>query len=223
MTAPIRARIWPLRAVRDAKQPPARQQDELLSFLNCYPQDTEVGPVLVGRPGFGLMGVQLGSGSNRRGQLVAQFTKRAGTTYTVVICGGKFYAYDWGTDTFTEVLDSTDFSGASITLSATAKCYATTFADKLLVSDGVNVPWAWDGTSHGGLTKCTNAPVIYGPPVVYYAKWFGIKNTARSTPVWSEEGEVNLGFEAGGYNNAWDLIQTRTEGLTALAASNQAL
>ena len=223
MTAPVRLRIWPLRAVRDAKQPPARGGDEVLALVNCYAEEREIGPLIVTRPGFAKIATQLGAGANRRGQLVTQFTKRNGTTYTVLICGGKFYTYDWGADTVTEVLDSTDFSGASITLSAAAKCYAATFADKLIVSDGVNVPWAWDGTSHGGLTKCTNAPVIYGPIVVYYAKWVGIKNTARSTIVWSEEGEVNVGFEAGGYNNAWDLVQTRTEGLTSLAASNDAL
>lgn len=220
-------RIWPIRAVRDAAQPPARGEDEVFALENVYAQDTEVGPLLVGRPGLTKLGTggtaNLGASSTRTGQLVIQFTKRSGTTYTVVICGGKFYTYNWSTSVFTEVLTSSDFSGAFITLSSSARCYGVVFADHLVVSDGTNTPFAWDGTTNGGLTKLTNAPVCYGQPVVYYAKLFMIKNTARSTLVWSEEGVLNTGYEAGGYNNAWDLVQTSTDGIEAIAATDAAL
>lgn len=397
--------------MQDAPQPPARQADEMLAMENVLTIDTDTGPRLVGRPGFTLMGGQLGGVGARTGQRAYQFTKRDGTEYTVVFCGGRVYAYTWATNVFAsdvtvtnlvaqptalgtspwvnfgatitantttapdgtvtadtasaptdvynnrvyypfvpgatslnvsmfvkagtsattflylndntaatgrsviidwvagvptvtntgagtlgttpvigatsgpdaygfyrisfsitgvsavnnyrleyypsfagsvgqtsivwgvqvttgttlqpyeqplpavpaEILTATDLSGASITLDASAKVYCATFADQLVVSDGVNVPWAWDGTSHGGLTKLTNCPVLYGQPVVYYGKLFGIKNTARQTIVWSEEGTPNTGYEAGGYNNAWDLVQTRTEGLVALAATNEAL
>ena len=98
--------------------------------------------------------------------------------------GGKFYTYNWGTDVFTEVVTAANFTTASITLSSTAKCYAVTMADKMVVTDGVNTPWMWDGTTGAsGLTKLTNCPVLYGRPTVYYAKLFGIKNTERSTMV----------------------------------------
>lgn len=223
-----RYRTWPIKSIRDPAQPPARRPDEVVLLQNCYAQDTEVGPLIVGRPGLSLLGaggtIPLGSGSTRNGQLVCQFTKRAGTTYTVVIVGGKFYTYNWSTNAFTEVVSAANFATASITLSSTARCYATAFADTLVVSDGVNKPWTWDGQSGaGGLTSLTNAPVCYGPLVVYYAKLFAIKDTARSTIVWSEEGTPGTGYEAGGYNNAWDLVQTSTEGLRALAATDSAL
>lgn len=219
-----RFRLWPLRAVRDAQQPTGRVEDEVFTFQNCYAQDTEVGPLVVGRPGFSAMGVQLGSSGTRRGQLITQLTKRDGTEYTVAIVDGLFYTYNWGTDTWSEVVTTANFTTASITLSATATCYATTFADQLIVSDGVNLPWAWDGQSGaGGLTSLTNAAVAFGPPVVYYGKLFFVKNAARQTIIWSEEGDPETGYEAGGFTNAWDLIQTRTEGLTALAATNEAL
>lgn len=223
-----RYRLWPLRAVRDTDQPPGRREDEVFLMENCYAQDSEVGPLIVGRPGITELGVggtsQLGTGSTRDGQLVIQFTKRSGTTYTVVIVGGKFYTYNWSTDAFTEVVSAANFATASITVSASARMYGVVFADTLVVSDGVNKPWTWDGTSGAsGLTSLTNSPVIYGQPAVYYAKLFGIKNTARSTIVWSEEGTPNTGYEAGGYNNAWDLVQTSTEGLEAIAATDEAL
>lgn len=226
-----RHRVWPIRAVRDAKQPPARDTDEVFRLENCYAQDTEIGPLLVGRPGFWLMGtvgsgagVQLGSGGNRRVQLIHQLTKRNGTEVSMVLCGGQLYTYNWSTNVWTESVTAANFATASITLSASARCYAVNFADTVVVSDGVNKPWTWDGTAGaGGLVSLTNAVVAYGPPAVYYGKLFFIKNAARGTFIWSEEATANTGYEAGGYNNAWDFVQTATEGLVSLAATNDAL
>lgn len=181
---------------------------------NVYSLDSRMGTRIVGRPGFVQTGTQLGGAGARRVQGIYQFTKINGTEYTVAIVGGKFYTYNWGTDTWTE-----DTPGAA-TISTTATCYFTTFADVLVVSDGTNTPWKWDGTND---TVLSNAPVIYGQPVVYYAKLFGIKNTERSTIVWSEENDPTTGYEAGGYNNAWTLGQTEQEPLFVLIPSNEAL
>lgn len=226
--------IWPMRAVRDALAPQARQQDELWRLENVYAQDTEVGPLLVGRPGFWLLGEHgtestfvTGLGAtigNKRTQLIHQVTKRDGTEISMVIVEGLIYTLNWATQVWTETVTTANLTTAGITLSDSARCFAVTFADKVIVSDGVNTPWAWDGTAGaGGLTLLSNAPVFYGPLVVYYAKLFGIKATARQTFVWSEEGDPTIGYEAGGYNNAWDFVQTATEGLQALASTNEAL
>jgi hypothetical protein len=208
--------------MRDAAHPDQSDPKYAAQIVNMYPQDSPLGPVLVGRPGFSLMGAQLGTAGARTSQLIVQFTKRSGTEYRVQICDGLFYTWDGAA--WNEVVTTANFTTAGITLSTTARCYAITFNDTLLISDGVGKPFTWDGTAGaGGLTSLTNAPVLYGQPVVYYAKWFGIKNTARQTIVWSEEAAANTGFEAGGYNNAWDLVQNQTEGLIALAATNEAL
>jgi hypothetical protein len=69
----------------------------------------------------------------------------------------------------------------------------------------------------------TNCPVLYGPPTVYYSKLMGIKNSARNTVVWSEEGDPNLGYEAGGYNNAWDNPGGYSDPLTSVVGTNEAL
>lgn len=159
-----------------------------------------------------------------RGQLVYQFTKIDGTQYTVGIAGGKFYTLNWATGVWTEVVTGANFATATITVSSTARCYAVTLNDKMIVSDGVNKPWSWDGQSGaGGLTSLTNAPVFYGQPTVYYAKLFGIKNTERSTVVWSEENDPTTGYEAGGFNNAWTLSQTGSDPLFAIRATNEGL
>lgn len=198
--------------------------DPSLAFLiqNCYPRDSARGGGLVGRPGFQQAGAQLTGGGV--GQLVYQFTKLAGTEYTIAIAGGRIFAFDWSARTWSEPVTTANLTTAAITLSPTAKCYAVTMADKMIVTDGVNTPWMWDGTAGaGGLTKLTNCPVLFGAMTVYYAKLFGIKNTERSTMVWSEENDPTIGYEAGGYNNAWQLGQADQEPLYALYGTNQSL
>lgn len=200
--------------MHDSQDPQTADPKYAKYLQNVYSLDSQMGTRIVGRPGFIQTGTQLGSGGNRRVQGIYQFTKIDGTEYTVAIVGGKFYKYTWGTDTWTE-----DTPGAA-TISTSATCYFTTFADVLIVSDGTNTPWKYDGTTD---TVLSNAPVIYGQPVVYYAKLFGIKNTERSTIVWSEENDPTIGYEAGGYNNAWTLGQTNQDPLYALIPSNEAL
>lgn len=215
----------PYRGMRDSLDPVVATADRARLLQNVYPLDPVNGSAVVGRPGFQQAGAQLGAVGKRTGQLIYEFTKRDGTTKTVAIVGGQgIYTFNWSTRTWTLVVTVANLTTASITLSETARCYAVTFTDKLVVSDGTNKPWTWDGTAGaGGLTSLTNAPVIYGQPVVYYAKLFGIKNTERSTLVWSEENLPGTGYEAGGYNNAWTLGQTNSEGFYALAATNEAL
>lgn len=218
-----KARFGPFIGMRDSLDPPANHPNLARVLRNVYPAQVGHHARVVGRPGFEQLGTQLGSSGRRTGQLICQFTELDGTEHTIAIVGGHFYEYDWIGGSWTEVLDAADFSGASITLSQTARCYAVTFNNQLIVSDGVNTPWAWDGTSGGGLTSLTNCPVLFGPPTVYYGKLFGIKSSERSTFVWSEENQPNTGYEAGGYNNAWTIGQTDTNQLTCLLGSNEAL
>jgi len=204
----------PYVGMRDSKDPAAASPRYAYNLQNMYPLDPEINAGWEGRPGFDQAGVQLGSAGKRTSQLIYQFTALDGTEYTCCIVGGKLYTYAWATSTWT------DKSAGQSTTSETARCYAVTFADKILVSDGVNVPWTWDGTNFVALTNC---PVLYGPPEVYYAKIFGIKSTERSTIVWSEENDPTIGYEAGNYNNAWTLGQTDQEPLTRLKGTNYAL
>lgn len=205
--------------MRDAVEPALSHAKKAKLIRNMHP----IGVHWYGRPGFDQIGAQLGAGGARTAQGVYNFTKKSGTEHRIVIVGGKFYTYNPGTDTFTESLTAGNLSGASVTLSATARVYFATFNDKVVISDGVNTPWAWDGTANAGITKLTNAPVAFGRPTVYYAKLFFIKNTERSTIVWSEELAENTGYEAGGFANAWTLGQTEQEALYAIHGTNEAL
>jgi hypothetical protein len=190
-----------------------------LLLQNCYPLDPELGGPAVGRPGFRITeDNQLGAAGVRQTKRVYQYTQHDGTEYTIGFCGAKMYTYSWGNRAWTEVT----LSGSGVALHNTAKVFCTTFNDKLIVNpnDGATKPFQWDGTT---FTSLTNTSVMYGQPVVYYAKLFGIKWAERSTIIWSEENDPTTGYEAGGYNNAWTLGQTDQEPLHALYATNEAL
>lgn len=196
---------------------------------NVYVKEGIPGRRVVGRPGYrvaatsgvGSPGSPLGNGGNKRGQLVYTFTQTNGTVHYVVIVGGKFYEWDPSAHTFTEKIEAADFSGASITLSPTARCEAVTIGGKMVVTDGTNTAFTWDGTLHG-VAKLTGVPVFISPRV-YYGALVAIKASDLTTFVWSETNDPTTGYDVGGYNNAWQFVQTGSDPLTALAASNEAL
>lgn len=215
----------PFVGMRDSLDPLASSDPtRALSILNMRPLELDKPSSFVGRPGFDQAGSQLGASNKRTGQLVYQFTKLDGTEITLAIVGGQgIYTYNWSTETWSQSVSVANLTTASITLSETARCYAATFTDKVLISDGANTPFLWDGTSGaGGLTSLTNCPVLYGQPRVHYAKVFGIKSAERSVQVWSEENDATIGYEAAPYSNTWQLGQTDQEALVALAPTNDA-
>lgn len=199
------------RGMRDSLDPTTADPSLAILIQNLYPIDTEMGAALVGRPGFDQAGAQLGAGADVQG--IYQYTELDGTEHTIAVCNGKLYELTWGGSW-------ADKSSGQPTTSTSAACYFVTMANKVIVSDGTNVPWTWDGTNFVALSNC---PVLFGQPVVYYAKLFGIKNTERSAIVWSEENDPATGYEAGGYNNSWTLGQTDQEALYGLAATNENL
>lgn len=216
----------PFLGMRDSSDPATSNDPQRAKqIVNLYPLELDKPSVFTGRPGFAVAGAQGGASNKRTGQLVCQFTKLAGTEYTVRIIGGQgIQTYNWSTSTWTTVVSVANLTTASITLSETARIYAVTFADKLVISDGTNTPFTWDGTSGaGGLTKLTNAPVFYGQPTVYYAKLFAIKSTERNVIVWSEEQDATLGYETSPYSNSWQLGQTDQEAIYEITGTNEAL
>lgn len=204
--------------MRDSYDPTTANPRKAKLLQNVYPQDASIGGGTVGRPGFQRSGNQLGSIGARTGQRRIQYTKRDGTEWTLDVVGGLIYRWNWATRAHTAI------PLVGVALSTTARVYYVLFNDAVIISDGVNVPFML--SESGGVwtfTSLTNAPVAYGKPVVYAAKLFFIKAAERTTIVWSEENQPNVGYEAGGYNNAWALIQTEQEGLYALLATEGTL
>lgn len=189
---------------------------------NMFPLDPERGGPLVARPGFKLMtGTPAAVGVAC--QLLYEYEQSTGTVLAVGLFGGEIYTAASGA--WTRVVTSANLTTAGVTLSTTAKCYAVTYTGLMVISDGANRAFTWNGTSGaGGLTLLTNTSgAWYGAPTVYYAKLVGILASDRTTFEWSEENASNTGYQAGGYTNAWTLGQNGSAPLSRLYGTNTAL
>lgn len=215
-------RAGPFRGMRDMQDPSSADPSLARMLQNVYIVDPARRSAVIGRPGIRLLGSQLAGAP--KGQRSYQFTKLNGTEHSVVIAGGELYEINWAARTITKVLTAAQITGAGAALSSTARVYLVTFADNLVISDGVNKPWAWDGTAGGGITPITGAAgAWYGQPAVYYGKLFGIIAATPTDMEWSEENQLNVGYGAGGYSNQWTLGQTDQERLYLLVGTNEQL
>lgn len=206
----------------DARETVASTASHVALAENVYRRFAVEGTSYIGRPGFALMGAQMGSVGNRAANWCGQFTKYDGTEYTVAVIQGEIHTYNWGSPAWTKVVTAANFATASITRSATSRWYAVPYGDTLCFSDGINIPFTWSGASGaGGLVSVSNCPVLFGQPVVRASKLVGVKAAERDTIVWSEEADINTGYEAGGYVNAWSLGGAYSHRLFALGATNE--
>lgn len=207
----VTLRSGPWLGVRDGIDSSTTDPEWLNFAQNIYP-DPQYG-AWIGRPGSEVCGdsgsgTQLGIPGHRRVQGGYQFIKHESdgsvSYYTIMICGGVFYTYDFLTDSYTEAVTAATFSGASITLDEDARVFFVTIASTVFITDGINTPFTWDGTTNGGLVKLTNCPVLYGQPWTYYAKVMAPMASDRSKWVWSEENDPTIGWLMVQYNNVWD-------------------
>lgn len=223
---PRTLRAGPWVGMHDALEPGAARSGLAKLLRNCYATATEGGIRCVqGVPGFEQAGTQLGSMGARVVQWIGALRLTNGTVKNLVFCNGVLSEYDFGTDAFTTRLTNAEIAAGTgtPTLSTTARVYGLTYADQLIVSDGINVPFQWDGTSGGGVVELSNCPVIYGQPRVYNEKMVIIKAAERDTWAWSEEGDPTLGYDTSPYENAWNFGGPNAERLVAFAARSGAL
>lgn len=214
----------PFTRMIDSPNPVTRVEGAYTLGQNVYPQDPELGEELVGRPGSRPLGGSFGATNAHAVNGLGQF-RTATADFTVAIYAGEIYTLDWTTEAWTKQVTTADLTTAGISLQTTsAERFAMVPAfDQLLVSGGIDAPFLWDGTAHGGLTALTACPPLYGVPTVHQARLFGIKATDRRTMVWSEADDPTTGYETGGFTNAWTLRQTDPYPLTRLVGTNQGL
>lgn len=217
----------PFRGMRDAPEATTTDLGLALYAGNMLRTPGPTGGGMTGRPGFDPMGsTALGTVGVRTAQAMLTWTDVNGVRITTAIVGGLLYTYNWSTGVWTNSVTTANLTTNSVTLSTTARVALVPFADGLVVSDGVNTPFWWNGAAGaGGIVKMTSAPVFYGPPTVYYSCLVGVKLAAglRTTVVWSEPGDVNIGYEAGGYNNAWDNPGGYSDPIESVCGTNEAL
>lgn len=210
------------KGVRDSISAEASQPEKLYRLDNMYPDPLY--QALLPRPGFQVLGGNTAATHGANRGLVYTLYKLNGSIVTVMIVGSTFWLLTTssGTQTWTQLTTGTTPALPSDFFSTgsgyDAKCEAISFADVMILRGWLYM-YKFDGTT---FTKLTAAPLM-DSLTVYYAKLFGIKHTEPTTIVWSEEADPTIGYEAGGYSNAWTLAQTGSEPLYAVAGANEAL
>lgn len=218
---PITYQQLGIKRMFDAREPSGDPETASL-IRNAYPVDPFTTRAIVGRPGVWWLGSgTVGGGGTGLGQMGFQFKRLDGTAYTVLIINGLMYKINWTTNTLTSVA-----LPGWLTFQTVGKIYGVVLADKLIISDGVRKPVSWDGTNFVDLTEC---PILFGQPVVHYAKLTGIVAANPVQIVWSEENDPTVGYlgtnavTGDPYDNQWVLGQTSQDRLYVLMAIEDAL
>lgn len=125
-------------------------------------------------------------------------------------------------DTTHPFTDRTSATMDNVALYPTARIYGVSFANYLIISDGVNRPRKISSTFV--LSNLTDGNYVFkGALVQYYGKLFGIDGSDAITLRWSDENDPDTGYGTGTSDNSWALRQTSADPLECLAATNDAL
>lgn len=225
-------RSGPWKGVRNTNDPADDAPDILADAVNCFIPDAIGGSGTYQRPGLSLMfgGVTVNTGTFR-GQGAFSHTALDGTVYNFIVEKGKLYRTDATLQTRTDVTPV----GVTIDASVTTRVYGTSFANQLVITDGVNRPWLatnLSGTPITGTYIDYNGAgttwAAFGPAVAWGGSIFFIVSQtnnvyARTDILWSIAGDASQGYQQTNYDNRWTLLQTATDPLWALAATNVAL
>lgn len=205
---------------------------------NMYVPDIDQGSGFYARPGFSLDngGVAVTSAATRfQGQGAFSHTSLAGVTTNFVVFNGELWRRNATGTAYTNVSPS----GIAIDNAIGTRVYGTTFADQLIVTDGVHRPWLATNLSASLVTgtyidfdSSGTQWSAFGPFVVYGGSVFCIINEvngtfARSDLAWSAAGNAAVGYQQTDYDLRWTLLQnvgqTAPPPLYALAGTNTAL
>ena len=176
-----------------------------------------------------------------------QTSGKVRTGYVTLVAG----ATDWvgGTDGLTggsggTIATTTHFYAEPVSVSIstsatpTARFYMTSFADELIVTDGVNRPWRGTNLSAaevtgtyididgaGGSWTAQGAPVVYSGALFFIAKTVpsGSSVEAGVGIVWSEPFQPDVGYVQTSYADFWNLIEQSSAPIYALWATNNYL
>lgn len=131
-------------------------------------------------------------------QGLLSWEERDGTQHLTAICNGAHYEWNGA---------SWALQASGVSIDPSAQVDMIEFNGKLIVTDGVNQPWQWDGASTW--TQPLNAEsVICKQLANYYVKLFLLdQNAVTNRIAWSYEGDVTnaQSFDS---TNQWDFGQT---------------
>lgn len=222
-------RSGPYQGVRNTPNAFIGTPEFLVDAENLYIVDPSSPNPFLARPGYALQNST--SALAAPGQAIHTHIALDGSVYNFAISGGKLYRADSALSVFTDV---TPTSGVTIS-STVRRGYFLSFADNLIISDGVNKPWLATNLSAAHVTGTAidydgagTTWSAFGQPVAYAGSVIFILNQVnsvfrRSDIAWSAPGTPAIGYEQTDYDYNWTLEQTGTTPITALWGTNEAL
>lgn len=179
-----------------------------LFLQNVYPDDGRY----KGRTGTVQLGSQLASA---KVQGIVHFQELDGTVHILAFCNGDMFEYNEGTDSWS----TTDLSAQGITIDPSASLSFANSRGRLIVTDGVNQPFMWDGATT--FTTLSNAPVANGVCIYYDKVFFYDIPGSQERFDWSNEADPETGYNAEG--NSWEFAQTDTGRIVGMTPLNNVL
>jgi hypothetical protein len=148
-------------------------------------------------------------------QGIYNFQELDGTLHTLAFANADMYEYNWGTSTWSVV----DLGVQGVTVAPAAKLSFANSRGRLIVTDGVNKPWMWDGAST--YTVLSAAPIA-NMCAVYYDRVFFFDSPASNIKFeWSNPADPTLGYDAAG--QSWEFVQTDAGPVRGMAPLNNTL
>lgn len=150
------------------------------------------------RGGFTALGGRLAANDV---QGILSWEERDGTQHLTAICNSEQYEWDGA------AWQSQGLSGKGVSVDPSAQVDMLEFNGNLIVTDGVNQPWQWDGNTT--YTQPLNAEsVICRQLANYYVKLFLLdQNAVTNRLAWSYEGDVT-NAQSFDPTNQWGFGQT---------------
>lgn len=206
----------------------------LYDATNLYSPDPKGSSGMYALPGCSLQnnGVPIvTSTSTFRGQGVFTHIALDGTVTNFAVWDGRLIRCDNNNTVFTDVTPV----GITIDDAVTTRVYGTSFADQLVITDGVNRPWLATALTASPITgtsidfdSVAGSWSAFGPAVVYGGSIFFVLaqvtgTAARTDIAWSLAGNAALGYQQTDFDFRWTLEQTAADPLYALAGTNTQL
>lgn len=224
----------PFKGVNATTDPFDDTPDYLVDAMNMYIPDAKAGSGIYARPGTVLAASAPLGVANHMGQCVYHHTALDGTEYNFVAVSGSLYRVSADMATYTDVTPV----GATIDSSTSTRVFMLSFADMLIVSDGVNRPWMGTNLSSTPITGTqiqydsgnslwsAQHMTEYSGALVFILKTIaGVYHQTRIT--WSAPNDPTQGYfnvvGTTAVDYTWDLVQTDSAPLYALHGTNIAL
>jgi hypothetical protein len=245
----IEIRAGPFGGVVDSTDPNESHPTRLFDAVNMYVPDPSAGSAVLARHGFQGQTTQLGGGVDRKGQGVFTHRRDDGNIDRFTFGGGRMYRWDGGSG-FVDVTPANVKISADNPVFCATYNDEVVISDEtnkpwiFTPSNGGGTIIEYNSAGDEWATK--GGPVVYGGFVFFIVKAIGVATLTteagdtlltedgldlttellsgvQNTIAWGNALDARTGYDQLNYDHTWELTQTSSQVLGALAAQEGAL